>query len=67
MIDSAFVNSDGDLLIGNYNDFFFPFDKKFLFLVPQQGNLFITTEFGKILVEPNEICVIQVSRFIFLV
>uniref|UniRef100_A0A8D0HEV9 Homogentisate 1,2-dioxygenase n=2 Tax=Sphenodon punctatus TaxID=8508 RepID=A0A8D0HEV9_SPHPU len=27
--------------------------------VPQQGNLIITTEFGKLLVEPNEICVIQ--------
>lgn len=28
--------------------------------VPQQGKLLITTEFGKMLVEPNEICVIQV-------
>ncbi|XP_009327564.1 PREDICTED: homogentisate 1,2-dioxygenase [Pygoscelis adeliae] len=28
-------------------------------IVPQQGKLFITTEFGKMLVEPNEICVIQ--------
>ncbi|OXB68916.1 hypothetical protein ASZ78_005353 [Callipepla squamata] len=27
--------------------------------VPQQGKLLITTEFGKMLVEPNEICVIQ--------
>uniref|UniRef100_A0A8C6UR79 Homogentisate 1,2-dioxygenase n=1 Tax=Neogobius melanostomus TaxID=47308 RepID=A0A8C6UR79_9GOBI len=28
-------------------------------IVPQQGNLLITTEFGKMMVEPNEICVIQ--------
>ena len=28
--------------------------------VPQQGTLFITTEFGKLKVEPLEICVIQV-------
>jgi len=28
--------------------------------VPQQGALFITTEFGKLKVEPLEICVIQV-------
>lgn len=33
----------------------------FFSLVPQQGKLLITTEFGKLLVEPNEICVIQVS------
>ena len=32
----------------------------FVSTVPQQGKLFITTEFGKMLVEPNEICVIQV-------
>jgi len=30
-----------------------------MLLVPQQGILRITTEFGKIQVEPNEICVIQ--------
>lgn len=30
-------------------------------VVPQQGSLRITTEFGKIQVDPNEICVIQVS------
>uniref|UniRef100_A0A3Q3DYB6 Homogentisate 1,2-dioxygenase n=1 Tax=Hippocampus comes TaxID=109280 RepID=A0A3Q3DYB6_HIPCM len=29
-------------------------------IVPQQGELLITTEFGKLMVEPNEICVIQV-------
>ncbi|NWQ77410.1 HGD dioxygenase, partial [Columbina picui] len=31
----------------------------FVSTVPQQGKLLITTEFGKMLVEPNEICVIQ--------
>ena len=31
-----------------------------LLIVPQQGTLGITTEFGKMTVEPNEICVIQV-------
>ena len=36
----------------------------FLFLVPQQGALKITTEFGRILVEPQEIVVIpQGIRF----
>merc|ERR1711962_1452946 len=30
-----------------------------MLLVPQEGILRITTEFGKIQVEPNEICVIQ--------
>lgn len=30
-------------------------------LVPQKGKLLIYTEFGKILVQPNEICVIQVG------
>lgn len=29
-------------------------------IVPQQGEVLITTEFGKMMVEPNEICVIQV-------
>lgn len=33
----------------------------FVSLVPQQGEILITTEFGKMKVEPNEICVIQVS------
>uniref|UniRef100_A0AAY4APQ3 Homogentisate 1,2-dioxygenase n=1 Tax=Denticeps clupeoides TaxID=299321 RepID=A0AAY4APQ3_9TELE len=28
-------------------------------IVPQQGKLLVTTEFGKMMVEPNEICVIQ--------
>ena len=30
-----------------------------MLIVPQQGKLNITTEFGKMEVEPNEICVIQ--------
>ncbi|KAI4797530.1 hypothetical protein KUCAC02_025017 [Chaenocephalus aceratus] len=46
MVDRCFNNSDGDFLIG---------EEKF----PQQGEILITTEFGKIMVEPNEICVIQ--------
>lgn len=33
-------------------------------VVPQQGKLYITTEFGKLTVEPLEICVIQVSHSI---
>ncbi|XP_022257500.1 homogentisate 1,2-dioxygenase-like isoform X2 [Limulus polyphemus] len=37
---------------------FYNSDGDFL-IVPQQGKLWITTEFGKMLVEPNEICVIQ--------
>ncbi|XP_072037134.1 homogentisate 1,2-dioxygenase-like [Amphiura filiformis] len=37
---------------------FYNSDGDFL-IVPQQGSLMILTEFGKMLVEPNEICVIQ--------
>lgn len=33
----------------------------FVCAVPQQGEILITTEFGKMTVEPNEICVIQVG------
>ena len=33
-----------------------------LIAVPQKGILLITTEFGKIEVKPNEICVIQVEK-----
>ena len=29
--------------------------------VPQKGTLMITTEFGKMEVKPNEICIIQVN------
>ena len=37
---------------------FYNADGDFL-IVPQQGTLVITTEFGKMTVAPNEICVIQ--------
>lgn len=37
---------------------FYNSDGDFL-IVPQQGSLLVTTEFGRMLVEPNEICVIQ--------
>ncbi|XP_049802217.1 homogentisate 1,2-dioxygenase [Schistocerca nitens] len=40
------------------NKCFYNSDGDFL-LVPQQGVLYITTEFGKMTVSPNEICVIQ--------
>uniref|UniRef100_A0A4W3GVS1 Homogentisate 1,2-dioxygenase n=1 Tax=Callorhinchus milii TaxID=7868 RepID=A0A4W3GVS1_CALMI len=40
------------------NKSFYNSDGDFL-LVPQKGNLLVTTEFGKLLVEPNEICIIQ--------
>ncbi|KAL4624877.1 homogentisate 1,2-dioxygenase [Arapaima gigas] len=30
-----------------------------LYFMPQQGKILITTEFGKMMVEPNEICVVQ--------
>lgn len=40
------------------NRAFYNSDGDFL-IVPQQGSLDITTEYGKLLVEPNEICVIQ--------
>lgn len=40
------------------NRAFYNSDGDFL-IVPQQGALDVTTEFGKIYVEPNEICVIQ--------
>ena len=33
-----------------------------LLIVPQVGTLFVTTEMGRMEVQPNEICVIQVSR-----
>ena len=37
-----------------------------LLIVPQQGTLGITTEFGRMTVEQNEICVIQVPSFVLL-
>ncbi|KAL3210880.1 hypothetical protein MRX96_052109 [Rhipicephalus microplus] len=48
MKDKAMYNSDGDFLIG-----------KSINLFPQQGSLNVVTEFGRMHVEPNEICVIQ--------
>jgi len=41
MLDTAFSNSDGDLL-----------------LVPQAGALHVVTEFGRMSVEPREVCVV---------
>lgn len=38
----------------------------FVSVVPQQGEILITTEFGKMMVEPNEICVIQVRSMFFI-
>jgi homogentisate 1,2-dioxygenase len=64
MHDRAFCNADGDLLIGRIN-----YSKNFLFdliwIVPQNGLLRITTEFGRMLVKPLEICVIQVFNLLF--
>ncbi|KAJ8315529.1 hypothetical protein KUTeg_007679 [Tegillarca granosa] len=40
------------------NKCFYTSDGDFL-IVPQKGSLLITTEFGKMKVDPNEICVIQ--------
>lgn len=40
------------------NKAFYNADGDFL-IVPQEGTLFVTTEMGKMEVEPNEICVIQ--------
>lgn len=40
------------------NRAFYNSDGDFL-IVPQQGALDVVTEFGKIFVEPNEICIIQ--------
>ena len=37
---------------------FYSSDGDFL-IVPQEGTLYITTEFGKMTVKPREICVIQ--------
>jgi homogentisate 1,2-dioxygenase len=52
----AFNNSDGDFLIGMIQESFFSAD---IVLVPQEGGLHITTEFGNIHVDPGFICVIQ--------
>lgn len=66
MVDKAFYNSDGDFLIGEFLGLLggwiisaklttFPMIRA----VPQEGALDVTTEFGRIHVRPNEICVIQ--------
>lgn len=62
MENKAFFNSDGDFLIGIL-DFFISKEIFFLNLklkVPQQGTLYIKTEFGRLTVGQKEICVIQV-------
>ncbi|KAH9381779.1 hypothetical protein HPB48_009813 [Haemaphysalis longicornis] len=52
MKDKAMYNSDGDFLIGKSN-------LPHVIAIPQQGSLSIITEFGRMHVDPNEICVIQ--------
>ena len=42
---------------GRANTAFYSADGDWL-IVPQQGDLYITTEFGRMIVEPLEICVI---------
>lgn len=67
MVNRAFYNSDGDFLIGEHLNAFLCFPSQFslffvclfVFQVPQTGTLDITTEFGRLSVAPNEICVIQ--------
>lgn len=61
MDHKAFYNSDGDILIGKWHGFQMAILKmlKRYSIVPQQGRLDICTEFGKMMVAPNEICVIQ--------
>lgn len=64
MQNRCFYNSDGDFLIGNLTWSTLFSLKTLLHLVPQQGTLYITTEFGRLKVEPLEICVIpQGIRF----
>lgn len=61
MKNRSFYNSDGDFLIGNYKNCQINFACIHIlcFTVPQSGVLKITTEFGKMLVNVNEIAVIQ--------
>ena len=51
-------NSD----INKMQTFFYILIIKMFVSVPQKGVLMITTEFGKMEVKPNEICVIQVHN-----
>ena len=41
-----------------HNTFFYSADGDML-IVPQEGKLYMTTEFGRMTLEPHEICVIQ--------
>lgn len=64
MKDKCFYNSDGDFLIGMCctcsSGLHPPLNYLLFYLVPQQGDLHILTEFGQLYVKPNEIVVIQV-------
>lgn len=62
MENRAFCNADGDLLIGKPIECREGMREMAMHLVPQHGPLKITTEHGKMLVRPQEICVIQVSK-----
>ena len=64
MENKCFYNSDGDFLIGILVSTFVCAHllKCFLLVsVPQQGSLHLYTEFGQLLVQPNEIVIVQVS------
>jgi homogentisate 1,2-dioxygenase len=58
MNDRAMYNSDGDMLFGA-EQLLIIIIIMYSFIVPQQGVLHVTTEFGRMCVAPNEICVIQ--------
>lgn len=76
LISRCFQNSDGDFLIGTFPQcscvvlallhcwigvvLILMFVVPMSILVPQKGEILVTTEFGKMMVEPKEICVIQV-------
>jgi homogentisate 1,2-dioxygenase len=62
MDNRAFCNADGDFLIGKEFNFSQINFYSYLKIVPQHGPLRITTEFGRMLVRPEEICVIQVRN-----
>lgn len=62
MHHKALYNSDGDFLIGSNQ--YFEGGISVFYLVPQQGSLNITTEFGRIRVDPQQIVVVpQGIRF----
>ena len=62
MENRALCNADGDLLIGEYRSYRWSTIEDGLALVPQHGALKVTTEHGRMLVRPEEICVIQVKE-----